>query len=351
MKLKLIFILILPFFCYSQTESTPLKIAVYDSPPFGMKSPSGEIQGLMVDIWEDIAKDLNLKYTYEITDMETLLSGLEAKKFDIGLGAISITPERERRVDFTQPVNPSGTGIAVNKSTMGNSLINKWSPILINLLELIGVLLFMLFISAGIVLFIEKRYSKGDHSDSDIKTISDGLWWSAVTMTTVGYGDKVPRSILGKILGIIWIFTSIIFFSLFTANASSELSSSSIESDINSAEDLRNVKVTAVNKSSGAEYLKNEMINVQLEDNINEAIENVISGKSDAIVSNLPVLKYYNRIFFNNSLLISENYLIRNNMGIALQDESPLREAIDLLLLKKISEPKWQQTVYKYIGN
>ena len=36
-----------------------------------------------------------------------------------------------------------------------------------------------------------------------------GFWWSVVSMTTVGYGDKTPKSIVGRLFGIVWIFTGI----------------------------------------------------------------------------------------------------------------------------------------------
>ncbi|WP_299367477.1 transporter substrate-binding domain-containing protein [Winogradskyella sp.] len=345
--MKYLLFLIIPWLSFSQDT---LQVAVYDSPPFGIKSNSGEVEGLMVELWEDIAKDLDLHYEYHVTDMNTLLTGLNNKTFDVGLGAISITPQREKLVDFTQPVNPSGTGIAVSKSHISESALQKWMPIFINLLELIILLLLMLLVSAIIVFLIEKHYAKGEHTERNIETIADGLWWSAVTMTTVGYGDKVPRSKAGKILGIIWIFTSIIFFSLFTANASAQLFHSKTKSNINSIQDLRNVRVTAVANSSGAEFLKRELIEYIPQTTLNNAIEAVLSGKADAVVSNLPVLKYHNRIHHNEALMLSEAYLVRNNMGIALKDESPLKEQIDLILLQKITEPKWQQAVYKYIG-
>lgn len=168
-------------------------------------------------------------------------------------------------------------------------------------------------------------------------------------MTTVGYGDKVPKTKTGKVLGILWIFTSIIFFSLFTANASTKLANSKEISEVNSLDDLREVKVIAVEKSSGEEYLIREDIEYQKAENIQEAIKQVIEGKADAVVSNVPVLKYHNKTNFNGNLIISDHFLLRNNMGIALQDESELKEAIDEILLQKITEPKWQHAVYKYI--
>ena len=36
--------------------------------------------------------------------------------------------------------------------------------------------------------------------ESNIKTASDALWWSFVTITTVGYGDKFPITYEGRIV-------------------------------------------------------------------------------------------------------------------------------------------------------
>ncbi|MEL6277005.1 MAG: transporter substrate-binding domain-containing protein, partial [Bacteroidota bacterium] len=289
-----------------------------------------------------------------LTDMNGVISGLQSRTFDVGLGAISITPKREKLVDFTHAVNPSGTGIAVAKNSITPSFLKKWTPVLIDLLELIAGLLLMLLMSAIIVYYIEKHYTgREEKTDRNINSISDGLWWSAVTMTTVGYGDKVPRSRAGRVIGIIWIFISIIFFSLFTANTSAKLANSGQPNNpINSLEDLfnPNVSVVAVSKSSGEEYLIRENVNYAKKDDIQAAIRAVVEGEADAVVSNVPVLKYHNKTNFGGELLVAKALLLRNNMGIALQDESPLKEAIDLVLLQKISEPKWQAAVYKYIG-
>lgn len=346
-----IFLVLFLFSFNTFAQKDTLNIAVYNSPPFGLETKTGKVGGLMVELWEDIAKELNVTYKYQLTDMNGLVSGIQSKQFDVGLGAISITPKREKLVDFSHAVNPSGTGIAVAKNSYSTSFFKKWIPVLVDLLGLIFVLVIMLFTSAIIVYWVEKKFSKEQPDERMIKNISDGLWWSAVTMTTVGYGDKVPGSRIGRVLGIIWIFISIIFFSLFTANASSKLAKSKEGSNINSLDELRYAKVVAVAKSSGEEFLIRENIEYTPKHNIDEAIQSVISGEFDAVVSNVPVLKYHNKTNFRNELIISDRFLVRNNMGMALQEDSSLKERIDEILLQKISEPKWQSAVYKYIGN
>ena len=50
-------------------------------------------------------------------------------------------------------------------------------------------------------------YFERNNPESSIRSISDGIWWGFVTITTVGYGDKYPITWQGKIAGII-IMTS-----------------------------------------------------------------------------------------------------------------------------------------------
>ena len=328
-----------------------LNVAVYNAPPFGFQNPDSTFGGLMVELWEDISRDLGCRNIYHLTDMDQLLSGLQKKEYDIGLGAISITPKRESLVDFSQAVNPSGTGIATAASSNQNAFKNYWKPILISLIRLIGSLILVLIMSGTIVWLVERKYNVNNPSERNIQGLGDGLWWSAVTMTTVGYGDKVPNSQIGKVLGIIWIFTSIILLSLFTANASAILTTKRLQSHIQSEEHLRQVRVGAAQKSSGEEFLIREHIDYTPYEDIELAIDAMLKGEIDAVVSNVPVLKYLNRSRqYYGKMAISSRLLLKNNMGIALQEESPLKEEVDRILLQKIAEPKWQKAVYNYLG-
>ncbi|UTR11572.1 potassium channel family protein [Evansella sp. LMS18] len=52
-------------------------------------------------------------------------------------------------------------------------------------------------------------------------TIFDGFWWAVVTVSTVGYGDFVPESFFGRLLGLFLIILGIAIFSFFITNLSS----------------------------------------------------------------------------------------------------------------------------------
>ncbi|PHQ81946.1 MAG: hypothetical protein COB66_01070 [Coxiella sp. (in: Bacteria)] len=54
--------------------------------------------------------------------------------------------------------------------------------------------------------------------DPGVKTIWDGMWWAIATVSTIGYGDVVPTSALGRLLGAILVVISIAIFVIITAN-------------------------------------------------------------------------------------------------------------------------------------
>lgn len=51
----------------------------------------------------------------------------------------------------------------------------------------------------------------------------EGFWWGFVSMTTVGYGDKAPRSFAARIFSIFWILVGITVCSMFTAALSNKI--------------------------------------------------------------------------------------------------------------------------------
>jgi voltage-gated potassium channel len=56
---------------------------------------------------------------------------------------------------------------------------------------------------------------------SNIKNAGDALWWGIVTITTVGYGDKFPVTVGGRIVGVVLMITGVGLFGTFTAYVAS----------------------------------------------------------------------------------------------------------------------------------
>ena len=61
----------------------------------------------------------------------------------------------------------------------------------------------------------------GKDVNSNIKTAEDAIWWSYVTITTVGYGDKFPITTEGRIIGAVLMTMGVGIFGTFTALVSS----------------------------------------------------------------------------------------------------------------------------------
>jgi voltage-gated potassium channel len=69
-----------------------------------------------------------------------------------------------------------------------------------------------LFISSGLIILLGTFVMYGVESqvpNSKIKTILDALWWCVATVTTVGYGDIVPISNIGRIVALFYMFFGI----------------------------------------------------------------------------------------------------------------------------------------------
>ena len=81
------------------------------------------------------------------------------------------------------------------------------------------VIFLLVVIIAHFVWLAERRGKVTDFRAQYLDGILDGLWWAVVTITTVGYGDKVPQTVPGRIWGVVWMNLGIIIFALVAATS------------------------------------------------------------------------------------------------------------------------------------
>ncbi|MPQ75637.1 potassium channel family protein [Hydrogenovibrio sp. JE_KL2] len=113
------------------------------------------------------------------------------------------------------------------------------------------------------------------------RDFSTGIWYSLVTITTVGYGDVVPYTEKGRIFGTILIVFGVIFFSLITANIAAFLVGA--EQRRTEKEILDYVKITKLRLEEQSEVHERRMNHIltQLTEKL-DSIESEIDEKQHA---------------------------------------------------------------------
>jgi polar amino acid transport system substrate-binding protein len=333
-------------------EAAPLRIAVYDVAPYGYVNPDGSISGISVDLWRRVAERLERQFKLiPVSEMESILSGLEQGRFDAAIGAITITPEREKRVDFSYPAHRSGVAVALRKEKGPLAALKSYVTAATELGPLIVSSLAMLVLIGIVMWLIERRHPSAQGSESSVVTLRDGLYWAIVTMTTVGYGDKTPKSTVGRVIAVSWMFASLVWVSLLSTTLVSRLTVERAESrDLATTVDLTRKKLAAVAQSSGAEYLDQHRLQYMKFNNLPDALDSLAGGTSDAVVNSVGALQYLISKRYASAEEMPQGLLAPAYMAIALPEHSPLKRPIDEALVKITSDPEWISLEDKFFG-
>ncbi|PSW20143.1 amino acid ABC transporter substrate-binding protein [Photobacterium sanctipauli] len=96
-------------------ERGTLRVGMSTFVPWAMRDKQGELVGFEVDVARRLAKDAGLKIEFIPTAWDGIIPALLAGKFDVIIGGMSITPERNMSVLFTAPYAHSGVQLAAHK--------------------------------------------------------------------------------------------------------------------------------------------------------------------------------------------------------------------------------------------
>lgn len=88
-------------------------------PPFNFQDKDGQLTGFEVDFAKALAEQMGVKPVFSASPFSGLLGALEARRIDVVINQITITPERQAKYDFSRPYTVSGIQIIVLKGKTG----------------------------------------------------------------------------------------------------------------------------------------------------------------------------------------------------------------------------------------
>ena len=327
-----------------------LVIGTKEAPPFAMKAADGTWQGISIDLWRRVADQLHLRYRFvEEPDVQGLIDGVAAGKFDVAVAALTVTAGREQILDFTQPFYATGLGIAV---PVGGEA--SWLPIIRTMtsfgfaqaiLALIGLAL-----AVGFLVWLFERRHNEDFGGGVAKGLSSGVWWSTVAMTQRSTGNFGPRTLLGRIVAIVWMIASIVTIAVFTASITSVLTIKHLQGAVHGVSDLSAVRVGALAGTSTEETLSNMRITYRKFATLQDGLKALRAHRIDAFVYDKPLLAWAIQQGFSSSIELVDATFAPQEYAFALPGNSPLRKTLDVAILDAIHGNWWEQTIFRYLG-
>ncbi len=325
------------------SKDEPLKVAIKASEPWVMYDknlPESDRQpiGFSIDLWNEIARSLGreTEWIYHKTTPDVINSA-EDSEVDLGIAAITVSSEREKRVDFSNSMYETGLQIMVSGA---NSNTNPLAVLAVELKKLLswtvlGWLLLMLVVSSHLRLLVDRVSKDNFFPKGYFKGIYEVLWWGITMLVTW----ETPQSKgLARAIDLSWHLIGLIAMSIMTAVVTAALTSQAIVGSIQSEKDLPGKRVAAVATDAPRQYLERIGAKVIAVKSIEEGMKLLREEKVEALVHDGPRLSYLagkvNKAEKKTIFLVLPAIFNAQNYGIVFPHDSPLRESINKTLLR-----------------
>jgi ABC-type amino acid transport substrate-binding protein len=327
-----------------------LKIAVFERPPYSFKDKDGNWTGLSIDLWEQIAGRLGLSFDYVETPLSEVYVQLQSGACDLS-PVIPLSQEKAGLVDFTEPYLFSHGAVVIPKKTFLDTLKTLHSYIwsrevfIIFLAMLIGMTVF-----SFLLMLVERKHVSGHFSGPSMKGLGSALWFSAVTMTTVGYGDKTPLSVVGRLITFFWMLVGVLLIALFTGTVASSITTAQIQNGVVRFDDLSRFHLGCLEGSRMDFLLRNRGIPAIRYTGLDGGFEGFKRGEINAYAGDSVTLEYWmthNAPGKFQISLIPDSAMI---YAFATRHHLPQLSEINRELLEIALAPDWRSKAERWTG-
>ncbi|MCG7628138.1 transporter substrate-binding domain-containing protein [Epibacterium sp. MM17-32] len=318
-------------------------------PPFSMQV-GGQDVGFTMDLMREVARRLTWDIKINRVDsFVQMLEEVERGEADMAAANISITAGREAVMDFSQPIFESGLQIMLHEDDISEpSLIAallSW-----DLFAAIGIA-FVILLVGGMLMWIFERRAQ-PYFDRPLKEAwFPSFWWALNLVVNGGFEERVPRSFLGRIFGVLLVLSSLFVVSVFVAKITAAMTVEAINGSVNSVNDLYGKRVGTIQGSTAAGFLDRREIDYVAFPGLGELLKDFEAGETRIVVFDSPVLNHYVKTDGAGIGHVMGRKFLTEYYGIIFPQGSDRVEAANRALLSMQEDGTYETLYRKWFGS
>ena len=270
-------------------------MAVGGSSPYVIRAPH-KPDGISVQVWELVAAKLDIESTYSVfPSSEEALAELEAGRADVVVGPILMSTATITEFNLSVPYFVSRMAMLSRERPI--TLMERVRPFISRAVFISIVTLAVLVTAVGLLVWLAERRPNSDMFPPGHFGLQNGIWFAVATLSGVGYGDVVPRTVAGRSLASLWMIVTTLFFSTVTAGITTAITLSHLpRGQVVSLHNLEGSRVAVVAGSEGDSLMRLLGVRAIRTPNVTAAVDLLERDEVDVIVFSEPALEYTIRV-------------------------------------------------------
>jgi len=333
-------------------STTDLKVAIKPAKPFTFQE-GDQWKGYSVDLWNEIGQLKGWKTEFLAKEkVPEVLGAVQSKEANIAIGALSVTEEREKLMDFSHPIYESGLQIVTKASSVGSILDAAKGLLSAQVLGGLAFLVFALLAVSWLLWRLERQHNEENFPKSASQGMKESLWWSTNILIAGGCENISPIGTAGRLVAVAWMLGGIAFTSYITAVFTSTLTVNRLDSEVHELQDLDGQNIATVTGTSSADYLKKKGAKVVDFPNIDEAMGALSRKDIKAVVYDAPIVRYWITTHPKQAeeMVLAGEPFARQHYAFAMHMGSELRKEVNEALLQLKTSGRLEEINKRWFG-
>ena len=310
----------------------PLRVVTAPIAPFVLPKTDPPA-GFSIDLWTEMARRMRVEFAWiTVPTPSELLPAVQRGDADVAIAAITMTPEREKIVDFSHPYFDSGLQIMVRaqeESLFSTAVLSiPWLAIG----HLLAAAIVVVFLLANVLWLIERRRNAA-FPRSYMRAIGEALWGTMLIIATGEHGDRNAPGVLKRVaVASMWL-VGVVLIAQLTATVTSSQTIQRLQSRIRGPDDLPGKTIASVPDTIAGDYLTQRGLPFVGVSYGPDAIRMLARGEVQAVVFDAPTLQYWAAKEGSAGMQVVGPIFRPEKYGIAVAEGSALRKPINETLL------------------